>query len=176
VGATVTDGEQRCPTALQLSTVHRTEEVKVIIRMLPIWAAGILLVTSASHNHSLAIQQARTMDRRITARLEIRVHGRWPHGVPLRSGAREHAELRRGALLADHLRRQLHGHAARYGGARVDQRGRGVASGQPQQREAGSLLLVTGDTADAKHCLLRRLRKAVHLQEVRGSRPREQHG
>jgi len=51
--------------------VHRVEELKSIIRMLPIWGAGIVLVTSASHNHSFAIQQARTMDRRITAHLEI---------------------------------------------------------------------------------------------------------
>jgi dipeptide/tripeptide permease len=72
--ATVTDGDlasSGAPRPWQLSTVHRTEELKAIIRMLPIWAAGILLVTSASHNHSFAIQQARTMDRRITARLEI---------------------------------------------------------------------------------------------------------
>ncbi|CAN6360105.1 unnamed protein product [Urochloa humidicola] len=59
------------PRPWRLSTVHRVEELKSIIRMLPIWAATILLVTSASHNHSFAIQQARTMDRRVTAGLEI---------------------------------------------------------------------------------------------------------
>ncbi|TVU19362.1 hypothetical protein EJB05_35507 [Eragrostis curvula] len=72
--ATVTDGDltsSGAPRPWRLSTVHRVEELKSIIRMLPIWGAGILLVTSASHNHSFAIQQARTMDRRVTARLEI---------------------------------------------------------------------------------------------------------
>ncbi|KAF8765635.1 hypothetical protein HU200_008126 [Digitaria exilis] len=60
------------PRPWRLSTVHRVEELKSIIRMLPIWGAGILLVTSASHNHSFAIQQARTMDRRVVAaHLEI---------------------------------------------------------------------------------------------------------
>ncbi|CAL4893568.1 unnamed protein product [Urochloa decumbens] len=59
------------PRPWRLSTVHRVEELKSIIRMLPIWAATILLVTSASHNHSFAIQQARTMDRRVAAGLEI---------------------------------------------------------------------------------------------------------
>ncbi|XP_050234816.1 protein NRT1/ PTR FAMILY 3.1-like [Mercurialis annua] len=47
----------------KVATVHRVEELKSIIRMLPIWAAGILLVTSSSHIHSFVIQQARTMDR-----------------------------------------------------------------------------------------------------------------
>uniref|UniRef100_A0A0D9WGG9 Uncharacterized protein n=1 Tax=Leersia perrieri TaxID=77586 RepID=A0A0D9WGG9_9ORYZ len=72
--AVVTDGDVArggVPRPWRLSTVHRVEELKSIVRMLPIWAAGILLVTSASHNHSFAIQQARTMDRRVTARLEI---------------------------------------------------------------------------------------------------------
>ncbi|CAN6346838.1 unnamed protein product [Urochloa humidicola] len=72
--AIVTPGDftsSGAPRPWRLSTVHRVEELKSIIRMLPIWAATILLVTSASHNHSFAIQQARTMDRRVTARLEI---------------------------------------------------------------------------------------------------------
>ncbi|RLN00907.1 hypothetical protein C2845_PM06G21720 [Panicum miliaceum] len=40
------------------------------------------------------------------------VHGRRTHGVPVRPGAREHEELRCGAL-ADHVGWELHGHAAR---------------------------------------------------------------
>ncbi|KAL6619241.1 hypothetical protein ACP70R_034380 [Stipagrostis hirtigluma subsp. patula] len=72
--AIVTDGDvlpSGQPKLWRLSTVHRVEELKSIIRMLPIWAAGILLVTSASHNSSFAIQQARTMDRDITPRFKI---------------------------------------------------------------------------------------------------------
>ncbi|KAJ1262889.1 hypothetical protein BS78_09G143600 [Paspalum vaginatum] len=59
------------PNLWRLSTVHRVEELKSIIRILPICAAGIILVTSASHNHSFAIQQARTMDRSITPHFSI---------------------------------------------------------------------------------------------------------
>ncbi|PAN19535.1 hypothetical protein PAHAL_3G280500 [Panicum hallii] len=55
----------------RLSTVHRVEELKSIMRMLPIWAATILLVTSGWHNGSFAIQQARTMDRDISPRFKI---------------------------------------------------------------------------------------------------------
>uniref|UniRef100_A0A0D9WGH0 Major facilitator superfamily (MFS) profile domain-containing protein n=1 Tax=Leersia perrieri TaxID=77586 RepID=A0A0D9WGH0_9ORYZ len=72
--AIVTDGDVQPsgePNLWRLSTVHRVEELKSILRMLPIWAAGILLVTSASHNSSFAIQQARTMDRDITSHFKI---------------------------------------------------------------------------------------------------------
>ncbi|KAF8719761.1 hypothetical protein HU200_024517 [Digitaria exilis] len=67
-GDTLPSGE---PKLWRLSTVHRVEELKSIMRMLPIWAATILLVTSGSHNSSFAIQQARTMDRDITPRFRI---------------------------------------------------------------------------------------------------------
>ncbi|BAF17449.2 Os05g0410900, partial [Oryza sativa Japonica Group] len=72
--AIITDGDvlpSGEPKLWRLSTVHRVEELKSILRMLPIWAAGILLVTSASHNSSFAIQQARTMDRDITPHFKI---------------------------------------------------------------------------------------------------------
>lgn len=59
------------PNLWRLVTVHRVEELKTIIRMLPIWAAGILLVTSSSHLHSFVIQQARTMDRHLSKSFEI---------------------------------------------------------------------------------------------------------
>ncbi|KAG2627521.1 hypothetical protein PVAP13_3KG127538 [Panicum virgatum] len=59
------------PKLWRLSTVHRVEELKSIIRMLPIWAATILLVTSGSHNSSFVIQQARTMDRDVAPRFRI---------------------------------------------------------------------------------------------------------
>ncbi|KAF6984702.1 hypothetical protein CFC21_002666 [Triticum aestivum] len=55
----------------RLSTVHRVEELKSIVRMLPIWSAGILLVTAGSHNNSFTIQQARTMDRHVTQHFQI---------------------------------------------------------------------------------------------------------
>ncbi|XVE81176.1 hypothetical protein DITRI_Ditri15bG0041700 [Diplodiscus trichospermus] len=72
--AIVTETEARNsnqPNLWRLATVHRVEELKTIIRMLPIWAAGILLVTSSSHQHSFTIQQARTMDRHLSHSFEI---------------------------------------------------------------------------------------------------------
>lgn len=51
------------PNLWRLATVHRIEELKTIIRLLPIWAAAILLVASHSHLNSFTIQQARSMDR-----------------------------------------------------------------------------------------------------------------
>lgn len=55
----------------RLATVHRVEELKCIIRMLPIWAAGILLIASSSHQHSFTILQARTMDRHMSPSFQI---------------------------------------------------------------------------------------------------------
>ncbi|KAK9268769.1 hypothetical protein L1049_000531 [Liquidambar formosana] len=72
--AVVTDAdatESNPPNLWRLATVHRVEELKSIIRMLPIWAAGILLVTSSSHQHSFTIQQARTMDRHLSHSFQI---------------------------------------------------------------------------------------------------------
>ncbi|KAH7842964.1 hypothetical protein Vadar_011128 [Vaccinium darrowii] len=54
------------PNLWRLSTVHRVEELKSIIRMLPIWASGILPITAYSHQESFSIQQARTMDRSLS--------------------------------------------------------------------------------------------------------------
>uniref|UniRef100_J3M748 Major facilitator superfamily (MFS) profile domain-containing protein n=1 Tax=Oryza brachyantha TaxID=4533 RepID=J3M748_ORYBR len=59
------------PDLWRLSTVHRVEELKSIVRLLPIWSAGILLATAASHNNTFTIQQARTMDRHLTPRFQI---------------------------------------------------------------------------------------------------------
>ncbi|XP_039803667.1 protein NRT1/ PTR FAMILY 3.1-like [Panicum virgatum] len=67
-GDMLPSGEQKL---WRLSTVHRVEELKSIMRMLPIWAATILLVTSGSHNSSFMIQQARTMDRDVAPCLKI---------------------------------------------------------------------------------------------------------
>ncbi|KAH9675232.1 protein NRT1/ PTR FAMILY 3.1 [Citrus sinensis] len=72
--ATVTEGEttnSSPPNLWRLATVHRVEELKSIIRMLPVWAAGILLVTASSHQHSFTIQQARTMNTHLTHSFKI---------------------------------------------------------------------------------------------------------
>ncbi|XP_062181712.1 protein NRT1/ PTR FAMILY 3.1-like [Phragmites australis] len=59
------------PDLWRLSTVHRVEELKSIVRILPIWSAGIMVATIDSHNGSFTIMQARTMDRHITRNFEI---------------------------------------------------------------------------------------------------------
>lgn len=69
--AVVTDSVSAGLNLWRLATVHRVEELKSIIRMLPIWAAGILLVTSSSHLGSFTILQARTMDRHLSPSFEI---------------------------------------------------------------------------------------------------------
>jgi peptide/histidine transporter 3/4 len=53
------------PDLWRLSTVHRVEELKSILRLLPIWSAGIMLATAGSHNYTFTIMQARTMDRHL---------------------------------------------------------------------------------------------------------------
>ena len=53
------------PDLWRLSTVHRVEELKSIVRLLPIWSAGIMLATAGSHNYTFTIMQARTMERHI---------------------------------------------------------------------------------------------------------------
>ncbi|KAH9620358.1 hypothetical protein KSS87_008518 [Heliosperma pusillum] len=63
--------ESKPPNLWRLSTVHRVEELKSIIRILPIWSAGILLVTATSHQSSFVVQQARTMDRHLSPSFQI---------------------------------------------------------------------------------------------------------
>lgn len=54
------------PNPWRLSTVHRVEELKSVIRMGPIWAAGILVITAAAQQNTFFLQQARTMDRHLS--------------------------------------------------------------------------------------------------------------
>ncbi|OEL24005.1 Protein NRT1/ PTR FAMILY 3.1 [Dichanthelium oligosanthes] len=53
------------PDLWRLSTVHRVEELKSIVRLLPIWSATILLATAESHTYTFTVMQARTMDRHV---------------------------------------------------------------------------------------------------------------
>ncbi|CAI9091614.1 OLC1v1026689C5 [Oldenlandia corymbosa var. corymbosa] len=72
--ATVTeadiDGLNR-PKAWRLSTVHRVEELKSVIRILPIWGAAILVFASYANQHSFAVLQGRTMDRHLFGSFSI---------------------------------------------------------------------------------------------------------
>jgi len=62
----VTEGSSSVPSPWRLNTVHRVEELKSIIRMAPIWASGILVITAAAQQNTFSLQQAQTMDRRIS--------------------------------------------------------------------------------------------------------------
>lgn len=59
------------PNLWRLSTVHRVEELKSVIRMGPIWASGIILITAAAQQGTFSLQQARTMDRHLTPSFQI---------------------------------------------------------------------------------------------------------
>nr|XP_023875461.1 protein NRT1/ PTR FAMILY 3.1-like isoform X2 [Quercus suber] len=58
--------DSNTPNLWRVATVHRVEELKSIIRLFPIWAAGISVFASSSHSRSFTIQQARTMDRHLS--------------------------------------------------------------------------------------------------------------
>ncbi|KAM7524396.1 hypothetical protein LguiA_014298 [Lonicera macranthoides] len=71
--AVVTEDDTKDPQPNQwkIATVHRIEELKSIIRMLPILVAAIFIEASSSHQYSFTILQAQTMDRHITPSIEI---------------------------------------------------------------------------------------------------------
>ncbi|XAR72368.1 hypothetical protein NMG60_11018983, partial [Bertholletia excelsa] len=65
--AIVTEGDDpKLPNLWRLNTVHRVEELKSVIRMGPIWAAGILLITAYAQQSTFSLQQAKTMNRHLT--------------------------------------------------------------------------------------------------------------
>ncbi|KAL8470617.1 hypothetical protein ACS0TY_033244 [Phlomoides rotata] len=65
------EDDHKSPNPWNLSTVHRVEELKSLIRMGPIWAAGILLITAAAQQNTFSIQQARSMNRHLTKSFQI---------------------------------------------------------------------------------------------------------
>ncbi|KAJ0978954.1 hypothetical protein J5N97_014428 [Dioscorea zingiberensis] len=72
--AVIIEGDKKVtgqPRLWRLSTVHRVEELKSIILIMPIWASGILFIATASNIGSFAIHQARTMKRSLSAHYQI---------------------------------------------------------------------------------------------------------
>ncbi|CAL9239907.1 unnamed protein product [Arabidopsis halleri] len=59
------------PNHWRLSTVHRVEELKSVIRMGPIGASGILLITAYAQQGTFSLQQAKTMNRHLTNSFQI---------------------------------------------------------------------------------------------------------
>ncbi|XP_043716979.1 protein NRT1/ PTR FAMILY 3.1-like [Telopea speciosissima] len=64
-------GSLKKPNLWKLCTVHRVEELKSLIRMGPIWASGILLITASAQQNTFSLQQARTMDRHLSHSFQI---------------------------------------------------------------------------------------------------------
>ncbi|KAG8650551.1 protein NRT1/ PTR FAMILY 1.2 [Manihot esculenta] len=54
-----------------LCTVERVEELKVIIRVIPIWSTGIMISINVSQGSLLQVLQASSMDRHLTSNFEI---------------------------------------------------------------------------------------------------------
>ncbi|XP_021593005.1 protein NRT1/ PTR FAMILY 3.1 isoform X2 [Manihot esculenta] len=73
--AIVTEEDQlkagQTPNLWRLNTVHRVEELKSVIRMGPIWAAGILLITAYAQQSTFSLQQAKSMDRHLSKSFQI---------------------------------------------------------------------------------------------------------
>ncbi|GKV43966.1 hypothetical protein SLEP1_g51196 [Rubroshorea leprosula] len=59
------------PNLWRLNTIHRVEELKCTIRMLPIWAAGILFATATAQQSTFYLQQANTMNRHLSKSFQI---------------------------------------------------------------------------------------------------------
>lgn len=71
--AITTDGDMSKtggPRPWHLSTVHRVEELKFIVRIIPIWSVGIIIV-AAANNFTFPIVQAKAMDRHIAGHFHI---------------------------------------------------------------------------------------------------------
>ncbi|XP_004514500.1 protein NRT1/ PTR FAMILY 3.1 isoform X1 [Cicer arietinum] len=65
------EDDMKTPNLWRLSTIHRVEELKSIIRMGPIWASGIILITAYAQQSTFSLQQAKTMDRQLTKSFQI---------------------------------------------------------------------------------------------------------
>ncbi|KAH7516546.1 hypothetical protein FEM48_Zijuj10G0146500 [Ziziphus jujuba var. spinosa] len=65
------EDDTKSPNLWRLNTVHRVEELKSVIRMGPIWASGILLITAYAQQSTFSLQQAKTMDRHLTNTFQI---------------------------------------------------------------------------------------------------------
>ncbi|KAI0531303.1 hypothetical protein KFK09_000856 [Dendrobium nobile] len=59
------------PLLWRLSTVHRVEELKSIMGILPIWSAGIFISTATSNNYTFGLVQAKSMDRQLAGGFSI---------------------------------------------------------------------------------------------------------
>nr|BAJ85680.1 predicted protein [Hordeum vulgare subsp. vulgare] len=54
-----------CQSSWRICTVTQVEELKILIRLLPIWATGVLFAAAISQMHTTFIQQGTVMDTKI---------------------------------------------------------------------------------------------------------------
>ncbi|KAG2312841.1 hypothetical protein Bca4012_027411 [Brassica carinata] len=59
------------PNLWKLNSVHRVEELKSVIRMGPIGASGILLITAYAQQGTFSLQQAKTVNRHLSKSFQI---------------------------------------------------------------------------------------------------------
>lgn len=69
--AAIVTENKRAPNLWMLSTIHHVEELKSVIRIIPIWVAGIILNTAFVQQQTFAVQQGKTMDRHLTESFQI---------------------------------------------------------------------------------------------------------
>lgn len=65
------DGKPVPTSKWTLCSIQQIEEVKCIIRVLPIWASGIICFTSAAQQSTFTISQAMTMNRHLGPKFQI---------------------------------------------------------------------------------------------------------
>ncbi|XP_021775213.1 protein NRT1/ PTR FAMILY 8.1-like [Chenopodium quinoa] len=68
---TETDDIKGTPSSWRLCTVTQVEELKAIIRILPIWATGIVFSAVYSQMSTMFVLQGNTMDQRLGPKLKI---------------------------------------------------------------------------------------------------------
>uniref|UniRef100_A0A0E0D1H7 Major facilitator superfamily (MFS) profile domain-containing protein n=1 Tax=Oryza meridionalis TaxID=40149 RepID=A0A0E0D1H7_9ORYZ len=64
-------GRAAAPNPWKLCSVSRVEEVKMVARLMPVWATTILFWTIYAQMITFSVEQATTMDRRVGAGFEI---------------------------------------------------------------------------------------------------------
>ncbi|CAA7391656.1 unnamed protein product [Spirodela intermedia] len=69
--AAIKRGEASPPSRWRLNTLTDVEEVKMVVRMLPIWATTIMFWTVYAQMTTFSVSQATTMDRRVAGSFEI---------------------------------------------------------------------------------------------------------
>lgn len=74
--ATIGDDETRSGTGefcngWRICTVTQVEEVKILIRMVPIWATAIIYTSAYAQAHTMFVEQGKTMDTRISSHFNI---------------------------------------------------------------------------------------------------------